>query len=280
MLPDLYQERQYTVRGVTIACKIWQPDAPYKLIALHGWLDNAASFDALAPLLQDCCVLVPDLPGQGLSDNRPAAATYHLWDDVQDVILLTDHLQWQTFSMIGHSRGAMLSVMLAAAFPERVHSLKLLDALMPLPVGAQDAPWQLRKHVEDSIRAARYKFFAERSDAVAFRARAAGIEYALAEQLAQRQLRETEQGWSWHSDERLKAASAFKMTAEHNDAFLSALSCPVDVFLATRGIGAYQGIASVRNRYQQFNWYDIDGHHHCHMTTEVAAEIASLCTKW
>ena len=47
----------FSVRGNRIAGKHWNPDAENKLIALHGWLDNAASFDVLAPLLKDCSVL-------------------------------------------------------------------------------------------------------------------------------------------------------------------------------------------------------------------------------
>ncbi len=31
--------------------KVWGPDNGFPMLALHGWQDNAGSFDTLAPLL-------------------------------------------------------------------------------------------------------------------------------------------------------------------------------------------------------------------------------------
>lgn len=49
------------------------------MIALHGWLDNAASFSLLAPLLANQRILALDLDGHGYSGHRPAGAQYLLW---------------------------------------------------------------------------------------------------------------------------------------------------------------------------------------------------------
>ena len=40
------------------------------LIALHGWLDNGASFLPLAPYLADFHLVCVDLPGHGHSDHK------------------------------------------------------------------------------------------------------------------------------------------------------------------------------------------------------------------
>ena len=63
-------------------------------LLLHGWLDNAASFERLVPELfaegvaHDVCAV--DMSGHGLSDHR--AGPYHTCDWAAEVALLADHL--------------------------------------------------------------------------------------------------------------------------------------------------------------------------------------------
>ena len=56
------------------------------VLALHGWLDNSASFDRLAPLLPGLRLVALDLPGHGRSEHRAASAAYHFVDWVADVL--------------------------------------------------------------------------------------------------------------------------------------------------------------------------------------------------
>ena len=46
-------ECHWEVHGLRLAGLAWGDPASPPVLCLHGWLDNAASFDALAPLLQD-----------------------------------------------------------------------------------------------------------------------------------------------------------------------------------------------------------------------------------
>jgi hypothetical protein len=49
---DSGSERTLAVNGLRLACKFWgEPDA-LPTLALHGWLDNAASFDAIGQQLR------------------------------------------------------------------------------------------------------------------------------------------------------------------------------------------------------------------------------------
>ena len=75
-------ERIFNVNSYQLAAREWQPEAGIKVIACHGWLDNAASFDFLAPLLSACHVVALDMPGHGLSDHKSAQANYNIWDDL------------------------------------------------------------------------------------------------------------------------------------------------------------------------------------------------------
>ena len=117
-------------RGRLSALRLGNP-AGRKVLALHGWLDNAASFAYLAPLLAGYHVVALDLTGHGLSARRSADASYHIWDDLPEILGVLEVLGWDRFDLMGHSRGAIISTLLASAFPERVQHLVLLDAVMP-----------------------------------------------------------------------------------------------------------------------------------------------------
>ena len=46
-------ERRFYVNDRLMAARCWHDSNKPPLLALHGWLDNAASFDLLAPQLDD-----------------------------------------------------------------------------------------------------------------------------------------------------------------------------------------------------------------------------------
>ena len=56
-------------------------------LALHGWLDNAGSFDLLAPgLVSDCPdlrLVCLDYPGHGLSSHLPPGQMYHFLESLR-----------------------------------------------------------------------------------------------------------------------------------------------------------------------------------------------------
>lgn len=60
--------------GVEIAVRTWGAEDGIPILALHGWLDNAASFERLAPMLDGCFVVAPDLIGHGRSGHVATTA--------------------------------------------------------------------------------------------------------------------------------------------------------------------------------------------------------------
>jgi pimeloyl-ACP methyl ester carboxylesterase len=86
-----------------------------------------------------------DLTGHGQSDWRSADASYQIWDDLPEIVGVLDTLGWDTCDLVGHSRGAIISTIIASAFPERVRHLVLLDAVVPEAVAAEAFPAQMRK---------------------------------------------------------------------------------------------------------------------------------------
>src|SRR5690606_28472850 len=116
------------------------PDAEHRLLAAHGWLDNAGSFDLLAPRLAGCRLVAVDAAGHGRSGFRAPDASYALWHDVADLAGVADALGWETFSLVGHSRGAGTAMLLAGTFPERIERLVLIEGGVPLVDAASEAP--------------------------------------------------------------------------------------------------------------------------------------------
>jgi pimeloyl-ACP methyl ester carboxylesterase len=105
--------------------------APRRWIALHGWLDNAGTWDALMPglIVQLGCVVSLDMAGHGRSEHRNAA--YHHVDYVADLHDVADALGWRTFGIIGHSMGGSVAAIYAGTQPERVRQLITVEAVGP-----------------------------------------------------------------------------------------------------------------------------------------------------
>ena len=93
-----------------------------------------------------------DLTGHGQSTRRSTDASYQIWDDLPEILGVLDALGWDSFQLVGHSRGAIIAALLASAFPERVRALVLLDALTPQPLAEQAFPAQLRKALQEKPR--------------------------------------------------------------------------------------------------------------------------------
>ncbi|XP_058876999.1 serine hydrolase-like protein isoform X2 [Acipenser ruthenus] len=99
-------ELRFPVPWGHIAAKSWGPREGRPVLCLHGWLDNANSFDRLIPLLpQECRCLAIDFPGHGLSSHRSPGAHYSFPAYVNDVLRVAKALEWKTFSILGHSMG-------------------------------------------------------------------------------------------------------------------------------------------------------------------------------
>lgn len=98
------------------------------LILIHGLTANAHAFDGLIShgLTNHFRLITPDLRGRGLS-SKPAFR-YTLEDHAQDILGLLDHLEIGKALIGGHSYGALLSVYLAANYPDRVEKLVIIDA--------------------------------------------------------------------------------------------------------------------------------------------------------
>ncbi|XP_052604434.1 serine hydrolase-like protein 2 [Peromyscus californicus insignis] len=125
----LLSELKLAVPWGHIAVKIWGSQKNPPVLCLHGWLDNANSFDRLIPLLpQDFHYVAMDLGGHGLSSHYNPGFPYYHQNFVSEVQRVVTAFKWTQFSLLGHSFGGTVGGMYACIFPEMVDKLVLLDS--------------------------------------------------------------------------------------------------------------------------------------------------------
>jgi pimeloyl-ACP methyl ester carboxylesterase len=255
--------------GLQLAAKAWGPATAPPVLALHGWLDNAASFDALAPQLPGIRLVALDLPGHGLSAPRASTAGYEFIEWLPDLFWAADALGWQRFCLLGHSLGAAIATFAAAAAPERIARLVLLDALGPLTAPAEAAPENLRRALTDRRRLPPNRLPTYPSAAVAAKRlnqANPGLSLEAAERLVARGTRAVEGGVVWRHDPRLRAHSLLRLSEEQTLAMIGAIRCPVLLLRASRGwpMPAEQ-LQRRLDQVAQLEVVRVEGSHHVHL---------------
>jgi len=113
------------VRVLTTAPAVAVDAAP--VFVLHGW---GASLQAIATItggLKDRVEIVAlDFPGFGESPDPPAE--WAVGDYARLVLALADRLEIQRFSVVGHSFGGRVAIVLADEHPERIARVLLTGA--------------------------------------------------------------------------------------------------------------------------------------------------------
>lgn len=272
-------EERIQVDDLNFAVKRWGDHGAPAVIALHGWLDNAASFDVLAPLLSRCQVIAIDLSGHGLTSHRSRNSQYLIWSDVLPILAIADHYGLEQFQLLGHSRGGMIATLVACSAPQRVSKMVILDSLMPHASPPEDALKNLREFVRDER-----KYFGHAAsntprllpsldDAVAARQKLMPIEAESARRILSRGSIEHDQGLELRHDQRLKGRSAAKFTAEQNAAILSGLECPTLYIICKSHMKSAEHLLKLSESKDHIVLNSIEGNHHFHM--EAPAERAA-----
>jgi len=273
------EEVRLRLPHIELAAHLFGPENGRPVIALHGWLDNAMSFARLAPKLEGLRIVALDFAGHGHSDHRPAGSSYAIWEYVHDVLQVAEQFGWQRFSLLGHSMGAIVSVLLAAAMPERVERLALIDGLIPFTGEADTAPQKLGEALKAQLALAgkRKPVYEQIDRAVEARVKGVGaVTRDAAELLAQRGLMPVPGGYTWRTDSRLTLPSPMRLTRAHAQAFVQQLSCPVSLVLAKRGMLMEPSFSAFLEGLP-FDIQQLDGGHHLHLDDEAGAKAVADC---
>jgi lipase len=111
-------------------------DAGVAVLAVHGVSSSHMIWCPTARVLVDrlgASVLAPDLRGRGASAGLPGP--YGFAAHVADLLATLDDAGVERVVLVGHSLGAYLATSLAAAHPERVAALVLIDGGLAVPSG-------------------------------------------------------------------------------------------------------------------------------------------------
>lgn len=273
----LFEEVRLSLPHLEVAAHLYGPDDGKPVIALHGWLDNAATFSRLAPRLKGLRIVALDLPGHGHSDHRPIGAGYNIWDYAHDVLQVAEQFGWQRFSLLGHSMGAIVSVLLAGALPERVERLALIDGVIPYTGEADSAPQKLGSALEAllAVNDKRKPVYASFDQAVEARLKGVGaVSREAAEMLAQRGLMPVPGGYTWRTDPRLMLPSAMRLTRAHALAFVSRVAGPTSLVLAEQGLMMQPELLELVESFP-FDTRRLAGGHHLHLDDDIGAEAVA-----
>lgn len=250
------------------------------LIALHGWLDNGASFLPLAPYLEQFHLICVDLPGHGHSDHKQTPYVFVDWLD--DLYQITQAAGWQRFMLLGHSLGALIASAYAGVFPEHVERLIMLEGLGPLSQPDEAVPEQVRRAILNRSRTRERASagFASIEEAVAARCKVADISPAAARLICERQLVARDGRWQWRSDPRLRDLSPLRMSEGQAQALIRAIRCPVLFIRGEQGFRALlQQWLQRAEAFGQIDMVEVAGNHHFHMenSAETAVYIEMFC---
>lgn len=272
-MTDLHLKTQ---RGRIAALRFGNPSGA-KVLALHGWLDNAASFIPMAPFLAEYDIVAIDMHGHGGSDHIAAGYDYAFVDWLHDILDVLDELGWAQCHLLGHSLGGALASVVSAGAPERVLSLTSIEALGPPPWPGNNAAERLQKAIIGRRRPlSAKKTIADIDTAVRARLQVAEHSELAAKLLVERNLTPVEGGYQWRSDPRLMWPSHMRAEEASVRNWLSHIACPV-LLIAADPAPVYftPELRDARLAcLQQGELHIIAGSHHVHM--DKPAEVAAL----
>jgi pimeloyl-ACP methyl ester carboxylesterase len=264
------EEARFEAFGLTV----WgQPDG-IPTIGLHGWLDNANTFDRIAPLLPELRLVALDLPGHGLSDHRPMGVHYESALDVQDVLAVADALGWEQFALLGHSRGGAVSAEIAGLFPERITRAVMIDGYIEGDDNPDDGAASRRRAIEQMLAAqAKQPPTYPTLEAMAQRVtQATDQSFDAAAALVARGHKQVDGGYTWRTDPRIRFRSPHGLPSSIIDVLMQHTTAPSLLIMAAQGDRWYRpAVPRCQQHNRQLRVIEIDGPHHLHLEAQAQA---------
>jgi pimeloyl-ACP methyl ester carboxylesterase len=201
---------------------------------------------------------------------------YHFVDYVRSVLGAIDALGLTRFHLMGHSLGAGIASMVAAAKPERIDRLLLIEGLGPIADDGQHTLRQFRDAMASDATGRSLRAFSSIDMAISARTMASGLPADQARAIVERGTRKSDHGWYWRSDARVNRPSSIRLAEDQVRAILRGIESPTALLLAQPDTPYLPG-ARMQARADcvcDIAVTHMDGGHHLHL------EHASAVAEW
>jgi pimeloyl-ACP methyl ester carboxylesterase len=267
----------FDVLGIQLYAKRWGDPKGVPTIGLHGWLDNANTFDRLAPLIPELNLVALDFAGHGWSDHRAEGVHYHPIYDIQEVLAVANELNWYQFNVIGHSMGASIGSELAAMFPDRVRASVQIDGFLATGgVSAEKRIEQTRVAIEKILKPHHQaRVFPEQESMAKRVTKATDQILDISRVLVARGHKQVEGGITWRSDPRIRYPTPLRHTRDQINLLLKDSTSPSLLIVAEQGDKWYQGeIALAQEHHPNLQVERMSGPHHIHLEPGYFDQVA------
>lgn len=261
-----------------IAGKIWN-EGGIPLLGLHGWMDNAGTWDAVAPLLPKSISLVAiDFPGHGHSSHSPMGIGSVFMNLLVDIERVVQHFEWKEVNLLGHSMGGAAAMLYSSTFPEKVKKLVVVDLIKPLATPADKQPQRTARSIKELLEVETkferdpqcYEFHSIVDKLVK------GYDSSITEEAAKVLLKRGSVKYpnglySFSHDPRLKIPNLLGMTFDQQKEFANRLNCELMIIKASSGPfyeskEDYDEILKIyEKKAKTFVYKMVEGTHHVHM---------------
>lgn len=277
---DAPEDVEFQMTWGKVAARIWGPPDGRPVFAIHGWLDNAGTFDALIPLLpKDLRIIAVEMPGHGLSDHFPPDIAYNYLDCFLAIERFASYLKWTKFSFLCHSLGATMSMIYASVFPEKVDKLISIDIVRlettrpeTIDVRFRKTVGKLLKYEAEIIAGPEKPFSYEEAIEKCIGGTFGSLDRKACDILFKRGLKKVDGGYVFRRDRRLLAAPL--SFAPKEDQLVLARKVTADVLIIKFTDGpdfetaenSLEHVEALKTNCKRVQYVTVEGKHHTHLT--------------
>lgn len=265
-----FESLNVDARGLSLHARQRNAAGSPAVVFLHGWLDHSHTFDFVAEHLPDSWRLVLlDFRGMGRSGWLPREANYQFAEYLVDVEAVLRATGLEAAHFVGHSLGGIVATAYAAARPERVLSISLIESLGPSGGPPDNALHRLRGFLQDLERPPHRKRYPSVEAAAArMRENNPSLSEAIALHMARHGTERVEDGFVFTFD----PAHRRRFGSGYDDAqwlaLSSAVTCPMQLLLGSEGHRIEEERAQARMgapRHLRTPPLTLPGGHHVHL---------------